>query len=304
MGLETEELAVKKTAAQLDREIAEYLGESPRRKPYWTRIPNVAGRAIEANASKLPARVPKLRGDTPKLARLRERSQAKATAPAVPEASGKSEATCAVCLRKIQLRGDRPIRHGFSAVGVRHGQSGGWHTGPCGGSNFPHLGISSEGTVWALGQAQKSLEKTDEGLRRYATNPDINWYPTKRGVPDIANGVVLHYGDPANYKTGASSYAHEHKQRVSELESRKRELDRAIETYEKTIANWKPESATAAAAKTEPVHLAEEVNGKFGAWTGIACRSTRRMNPYAREKLKKTTDPSKVTCKRCKAQIK
>ena len=224
----------------------------------------------------------------------------------------KLQGTCSVCLRTIQLRGDRPIRHGFSAIGVRHGTHSGYHTGPCGGSNFPHLGISTEGTVWALGVAHNRLDSTIEALRKLDAFPDLTWHrplptfiqrpgPERHGLPDTTKSVTLRHGADVPYANdGRPSYAHEHKKRVAELTNVKNELERAIAAYEKILATWKPESAAAAPAKVEIVHLAKDVRGNFGNWTGIACRSTRRMNPHAREKLLKTSDVTKVTCKACK----
>lgn len=221
----------------------------------------------------------------------------------------KLQGTCSVCLRPMQLHGGRPIRHGFSAVGVRHGQHGGWHTGPCGGSNFPHLGISTEGTVWALGIAQKRLDATNEALRRFEGNPDLIYYPrvygrAKGGTLDTSRPTTLRYGDEPNYMPATShpGYDYVHKQRVAEEEARKVEFERSIAAYEKVLATWSPQKypTTGAAVKAETVHMEmPRKNTRYGEWKGIACRSTRPG--YASDKLQKTNDPSKVTCKRCRA---
>lgn len=215
----------------------------------------------------------------------------------------KLQATCAVCLRTMQLHGDRPIRHGFTAIGVRHGANSGYHTGPCGGQNFPHLGISTEGTVWALGIARDRLGHTREALAKLAEHPDLTWYPTARGVPDLAHAVVLRHGADVGYAAdGRPTYANEHRRRVTDLTNIEQELLRAIAAYEKVIATWKPAAAAAAPAKVEMVHMAmPRTHTRFGEWQGITCRFTRPG--YASDKLVKTTDPAKVTCKRCKAQL-
>jgi hypothetical protein len=215
--------------------------------------------------------------------------------------ASKFQGVCSVCLRTMQLHGDRPIRHGFSAIGVKHGTHSGYHTGPCGGSNFPHLGISTEGTVWALGVARKSLEQTREELRRLETNPDLTYYSKGiRGYSE-ARTQTVRYGDEADYKPATShpEYAYLHKQRVAEETARARELERAIAAYEKVLATWEPKQAGAAPAKVEIVHLAQAHHSpRFGDWTGISCRATRPS--HATTQLKKTTDPAKVTCKRCR----
>lgn len=216
----------------------------------------------------------------------------------------KLQGTCSVCLRTIQLRGDHPIRHGFSAIGVQHGAHSGYHTGPCGGSNFPHFGISPAGTVWALGIARKQLETTNKSLRDLDANPDLIWYPRdRRGLPDMTKRVTLHHGEDVPYAgDGRPSYAHLHKKRVAELTNIKNELERAIATYEKVLATWKPSAAATAPAKIEIVHMEmPRKHVRHGDWKGVTCRFTRPG--YASDKLKKTTNPAEVTCKRCKTLL-
>jgi hypothetical protein len=135
----------------------------------------------------------------------------------------KIQGTCSVCLRSIQLHGEKPIRHGFSAVGVRHGQSGGYHTGPCPGTRFPHLGISSEGTQWALDSAREQLTRTEDRLSELAANPDLIWYPRLRssynkvpgGLPDMSRPVILRHGEDAYANDGRPTYASEHRRMVA-----------------------------------------------------------------------------------------
>jgi hypothetical protein len=216
----------------------------------------------------------------------------------------KLEGTCSVCLRVIQLRGAHPIRHGFSAIGVQHGAHSGYHTGPCAGTRFPHLGISTEGTTWALDDARDRLDATNKSLRDLDANPDLTWAPRdRRGLPDFTKSVTLRHGADVPYANdGRPSYAHEHKKRVAELDAIKRELERAIAAYEKVLATWTPEkyATKGAAAKVETVHLARErKHPRYAApWTSVACRLTRPG--YASDKLKKTTNPAEVTCKACK----
>jgi hypothetical protein len=213
--------------------------------------------------------------------------------------------TCSVCLRTMQLHGDSPIRHGFSAVGVRHGQHSGYHTGPCDGTRFPHLGISDAGTRWALDRARARLASVSEELGRLAGNPDLVWYPTTlRGLPDTSRPVTLRHGEDAYASDGRPSYAREHKRRVAGQEAIRSELERAIAAYEDVIATWSPEKypTTGAPKKVETAHMATSRANKRGdAWTGVLCRYTRPG--YASDKIAKTDDPGKVTCKRCRAAL-
>lgn len=223
----------------------------------------------------------------------------------------KLQGTCSVCLRVMQLRGDRPIRHGFSAIGVQHGvQQGGYHTGPCEGTRFPNLSISTEGTVWALDRAARSLVKVHDDLAKLATNPDLIYYQKKYDVrggrPDLSRPITLRYGDDmdTHLETAHPSYEYEHRQRQSKLEAHVQELERAIAAYEKVIATWSPEKypVIGAEAKVETTHMATpRKNSRGEQWTGVLCRFTR--SGYASDKLAKTDDPSKVNCKRCRAAL-
>ena len=156
----------------------------------------------------------------------------------------KLQGTCSVCLRLMQLRGDRPIRHGFSAIGVQHGQHSGYHTGPCQGTGFPHLGISTEGTQWALGHARERLSSVEEELRKLSGNPDLIWHPTdRRGLPDYTRSVTLRPGEDVQYAgDGRPTYAGELKRRIAKQEALKGELERAITEYRKhALRPWTPE---------------------------------------------------------------
>ena len=216
--------------------------------------------------------------------------------------------TCSVCLRSMQLHGDRPIRHGFSAVGVRHGQHGGYHTGPCAGTRFPHLGISTEGTVWALDRERRHLATTNEGLAKLATYPDLTWYPTKYDVRggrlDLSRPIVLKHGEEAPFGIGAPPYASMHRAETVKLETQRDMAERAIREYERVISSWSPEKypTTGASKKVETTHMATgRKNSRDETWTGVLCRYTKRG--YVSDRLPKTDDPSKVTCKRCRSTL-
>lgn len=218
--------------------------------------------------------------------------------------------TCSVCLRSMQLHGERPIRHGFSAVGVRHGQSGGHHTGPCPGTRFPHLGISPEGTQWASDSAREQLTRTEGRLHELAGNPDLTWYPRLRGsynkspggLPDAARPVILRYGADAYSSDGRPTYASEHRRRVAEQTNIKDSLEAAIAEYERVLARWSPERYPTAGAsrKVKVLHMERPVKTVRGEMIGTLCRGVGRgRGPIAT----KTSDPAKVTCKRCRTAL-
>jgi hypothetical protein len=223
-------------------------------------------------------------------------------------AADKLQGTCSVCLRLMQLRGDRPIRHGFSAVGVRHGQSGGYHTGPCAGTQFPHLGISTEGTQWALGRERTHLDRLREKLAELATNPDLTWHPKKYDVrggrADLSKPFVVKYGDEETGFSGNTppSYAQLHRARVAELDGHVHMAERAIAEYERVLASWAPEKypTIGAPAKIETVHMERPITLRGNTVVGVLCKGLRAMRG---QRLLKTTDPAKVTCKRCRAAL-
>jgi len=218
----------------------------------------------------------------------------------------KLQGTCSVCLRTMQLHGDSPIRHGFSAVGVRHGQSGGYHTGPCAGTQFPHLGISTEGTVWALDRERAHLGRLQARLAELATNPDLTWYPKKYDVrggrADFSRPLVLKHGEEGPYGTGAPSYASLHRSETAQVENHKNMAERAIAEYERVLATWSPEKypTTGAPKKVETVHMERPVKTVRGEVIGTLCRGVGRGRAAF---VAKTSDPSKVTCKRCRAAL-
>jgi hypothetical protein len=230
----------------------------------------------------------------------------------------KLQGTCSVCLRVIQLRGESPIRHGFSAVGIRHGQHGGWHTGPCPGVDFPHLGISSAGTSWALEKASAKLSNVRAELARLASHPDLTWYPTKsRGLPDFSRPFVLKHDEPsyqdlspaqrdqylARSRIGCPTYDSLHRRMTVEQQNQESSLEKTVAEYERVIETWSADKypTTGAAAKVATVHMKHTVKHSSGAtWDRALCSSSRRSRFSG---ALKTDDPSKVTCQRCKKAL-
>ena len=186
--------------------------------------------------------------------------------------------------------------------------TGGYHTGPCAGTRFPHLGISTEGTVWALDRERVFLTTTKDALAKLATNPDLTWYPTKyvggRPVTDFSRPVILKHGEEPPFGIGAPSYESLHRSERVQLEAHERMAERAIAEYERVLASWTPEKypVTGAAKKVETTHMATpRKNSRGEEWTGVLCRFTKRG--YASDKIVKTDDPSKVTCKQCRKHL-
>lgn len=222
----------------------------------------------------------------------------------------KLQGTCSVCLRPIQLHGTHPIRHGFSAIGVRHGQHSGHHTGPCAGSGFAHLGISTAGTQWAHGRARQRLEGLREARADLATNPDLTWYPKKYDVrggrPDLSKPFVVKYGDEAPFVVGRfdnpPAYTDLQQERVAELKRHERETEGTIAEYDRVLAGWAPEKypTIGTKAKVVTVHMGRPVTIRGQTELGVLCKGLRTMRG---QRLLKTSDPAKVTCKRCRAAL-
>lgn len=207
-----------------------------------------------------------------------------------------------MCLRKIQLRGDKPIRHGFAAIGVKHGvQQGGYHTGPCEGIDFPHLGISDAGTKHALLLSTKRLANVVDQLEHLATNPPLTWTPRTGRTSDFANAVTITLGATSSSLDGRPSYKYLHKQRVDTTTHHAQQIGEQIKAYHKVIDDYSPSKypTTGTPAKQKTVHLAEQLrNVRYGEWTGPSCTRTRGAEDAKRYDL--TTDPKKVTCSKCK----
>jgi len=217
--------------------------------------------------------------------------------------TARQAAQCSVCFGTFQLvvYKDRPIRHGFNAYGVQHGQHGGFHTGPCQGVRFPHFGVSTEGTVWALGLAQETLVDVTEAHAKHQTRPVLTWHrPIFRSYskPREPQHKDLSPGDAADFRTGVPSYEDEWKDIEHKLTRRIAELKDQILIYEAAIKTWKPCSPVPVPAKVPLVHHPRTYQrvSSGTSWVGPACR---RTDPYQAQNHKTSTDPKLVTCPRC-----
>jgi hypothetical protein len=226
----------------------------------------------------------------------------------------KYEATCAVCFRvhKLYAKGNL-VRHGFNIVNRENGvfyQA--WHTGPCGGIDFPHFGISTEGTEWALGQVKSHLARAQERLAHLQTRPTISWSADNKW--DIQSGAQRHDLNPGDerrhvkfsevnpeYKGNSFNYyvvpAYEAalKSRVSGVEGTIRSDERQIVNYEEAIRTWEPKDAVPVKSQ-KVVHKAANWKNKAGI-PAAECKKWGMSRPEGTAAL--TENASGVTCKAC-----
>jgi hypothetical protein len=223
---------------------------------------------------------------------------------------------CSVCFNEHKLNGEKPTRHGFSAHNVRHGQSGGWHSGPCFGTVYPHFGISCEGTKVALARVTSWRDSLVKRIEEHAARPALVWTrkPSKVwGRPNPLHKPVDHTinpGDKAEYLSADSENGFtypEHKPSYDDLwtsieRSLAAELERTeqqIKFYTDKINGWRPAPARELAPKVDTVHLETQwKGGRHGDIRTGTCSKWSMTRP-AVQVHRLTTDPAKVTCQRC-----
>lgn len=232
------------------------------------------------------------------------------------------KSTCAVCLGTFHLQGQKefPIRHGFTAHNIHHGQTGGWHTGQCNGTTFPHLGKSVEGTVWALGQIKAKLALRREALAGLEARPALTWAfrPNRydrnlyKYVPDMTVFIerMLTPGTEeslANYRqedmpqhqsdhqVRVPSYERELASRIESVKLDIRSLMESEATYAEVIRTWQPFDKVAA-VKVEMVH--KQINRQLSDGRKFSFASCNRRIKAGRG-AKMTENDAEVTCKRC-----
>lgn len=229
--------------------------------------------------------------------------------------------TCAFCLGAFHLSGEKdiPIRHGFNAYNIRHGQNGGYHSGPCSGVNYPRLGVSTEGTKVALAGFQAQLKLVEERLAWLATNPDLTWsYQETERTSRTGTGrrpvgekfertlkpgtqqERIEYKSRHGYTSSmyVPSYEQEHKSQTSTWELHKRSLNDLISKFQGVIDNWQPRDKV-----YDPVKPVIHLQADLAKGARPSCN--RVMQGFKAAALAArglmTTDKSKVTCQRCKA---
>lgn len=171
----------------------------------------------------------------------------------------KLQATCSVCFHTHKLYGNGNLtRHGFSIVTQGYGQGhyGAWHTGPCGGINFPHFGISTDGTKWALDGTRAALKRAKAARTKLDTNPAMKWTPDKWAVKKNVEPVKVELGDVERYFNydgtpqefygdyTVISYAKLHKVAVANVDGEIKSLTGQVAFYVKAIKEWVAKDAT------------------------------------------------------------
>jgi hypothetical protein len=227
--------------------------------------------------------------------------------------------TCSVCFAVHVLtsgKGTKTQRHGFTVVGAGrgHGHMGAWHTGPCFGTGYSHLGLSCEGTRHALDIAigrRDSLIKAGEIL---ATRPVLSWtqeisegYGSSRTVRHVQHDVRP--GGKSDHAIGRPDYEALLASRIAHNDVERAAVERAIKTYRKVIAEWAPGkwptvTGDGAAKPAQVVHLAAgwgRARGKSESTLVVgACSAWAMQAPFGQATTK---DRAKVTCARCKKSM-
>ena len=115
--------------------------------------------------------------------------------------------------------------------------------------------------------------------------------------------MILRYGeDDPSMMDGRPTYVNEHRRRVAEQAHIRDALECAIAAYEKVIGSWSPAKypTTSTAAKAAVVHMERPVKTIRGEIIGTLCRGVGRGRGVG---AAKTSDPGKVTCKRCRGAL-
>lgn len=223
---------------------------------------------------------------------------------------------CGVCLRAHVLHKGMPKRHGFQ-VDTRFcsfGLVGAVHGDACEGVRFPHLGESTEGTVWYLGKLKNWKANLEAALANLETKPRLTWtkvngiYNRKTYRTEYQEFAthLLNVGDetykvyPSNEKTyeyyEVPAYETVYEKQRGELLQSIAMAKEEIERYEDIIKNWEPHDPVeepAAAAKPPTYHYTfKNRRGK----DVIQCGRTG----YS---VHTTKDPKQVTCQRCKKAL-
>jgi hypothetical protein len=177
----------------------------------------------------------------------------------------KTEATCGYCLRTLAVDSKGyPVRHGFAAHNVRHGFSGGWHTGPCHGTDFPHHGISPDACQASHRRAENSIARLFLEQMHLAARPALTYtiepsrFDARHGAKpasiEIVDGAGRSYFAPEHCVSGypVPSYDELHRSRTAKLQL---ELENAVawrDTCNAALADWAPKSATPRKRKAAP----------------------------------------------------
>lgn len=229
---------------------------------------------------------------------------------------------CAVCLREgivLSAGQQSPIRHGFSAINVQHGASGGWHTGPCDGVRYAHFGQSTEGTTFELARTEQHLSRVRAQLDHLATRPELPWHFAETLSRDqVARGAEPHRATytltpidagqrKVTYRTAGAygsvytvpSYERHRGTLVVLAESNRDTLVDWRGRLVAAIAGWAPVPPAPRSPEVPVVHRPREYIFSGGVTIrGPACRRPRGR--VAAEQKLLSDDSALVTCGRCR----
>jgi len=222
------------------------------------------------------------------------------------------KATCSVCFRehKLLASGRRPVRHGFSIVtnGLGHGHIGAWHTSSCPGGRFPHFGISTEGTEWALARTRETLEERLAWQEKLNSDdkPGLRWAPSKLQARYGAKSVVVRPGSTAvkvTFPKGGGQYTIPDYDKLFaraavEVEQQIKLCQSHIAHYENAIKSWKPAEAVVVETKIDATPRHKRASWKNrGSLDAPFCKAFSMRPPTGAQLYAESDD--QVTCKAC-----
>lgn len=177
--------------------------------------------------------------------------------------AAKLAATCAYCLRpatRLAAGSTCPIRHGWTANGNgggANGQLGTWHSGPCKGVSYPHLGLSTDGLVAAIADCDAWIARAEAQRAELDARPALTYCKrdhNRKGSPAIASvevqpGALAGTIEDVPSTLGVAVRVW-HPEYETILDSRKREADAVLRQARASVvhlraalAAWKPADA-------------------------------------------------------------
>lgn len=228
---------------------------------------------------------------------------------------------CACCLREntaLRIGVDdvypKPVRHGFEAINIHHGSTGGWHTGPCDGSRFLHYGQSADGTRHTHKKLVGMVQAEIKHQKCLDTKPDLAWsWEAKRYervertlTPAVVEVERLFLTDERGWgrtTVEVPTYEDHHRWLMAQSNQRLDHYRAERDRFQKAIDDWKLTPAQPMPDKVEIVHreLERTVRNRDNQTvTYMAPKCSWRVSPERARSSKMTSDPSKVTCKRCR----
>jgi hypothetical protein len=160
--------------------------------------------------------------------------------------------------------------------------------GACQGVRFPHLGLSVEGTKWALKDAKAHLKM----VRAH------------RGVLAKGGGdyALTDESTGQSYVRGEAAYKRALKAALSEADAAIATLDAMITQYQTLITGWKPAAAKGRDySRGQALHKAT-TEGKFKGHKTPLCKSWSGYTPYFGGAFYAKRDED-VTCKACRRDM-